>query len=117
MLHLEDRLGSVKSGKDADLVLWTDNPLSIYAKPEKTIIDGTIYFDLETKEQKEKELHEEKNRLIQTLLAEKGKGVPTERPVMRQRQEHIHCDHIMEYDGVSVENLDVFLRILNASGK
>lgn len=117
MLHLEDRLGSVKSGKDADLVLWTDNPLSIYAKPEKTIIDGTIYFDLDTKEQKEKELHEEKNRLIQTLLAEKGKGVPTERPVMRQRQEHIHCDHIMEYDGVSVENLDVFLRILNASGK
>lgn len=117
MLKLDDRLGSVKSGKDADLVLWTDNPLSIYAKPEKTIIDGTIYFDLDTKEQKEKELREEKNRLIQTLLAEKGKGVPTERPVMRQRQEHIHCDHIMEYDGVSVENLDLFLRILNASGK
>lgn len=117
MLKLDDRLGSVKSGKDADLVLWTDNPLSIYAKPEKTIIDGTIYFDLDTKEQAEKELRDEKNRLIQILLAEKGKGAPTERPVMRQRQEHIHCDHIMEYDGVSVENLDLFLRILNASGK
>ncbi len=117
MLHLEDRLGSIKTGKDADLVLWTDNPLSIYAKPEKTIIDGAIYFDLATKDQKEQEISNEKNRLIQVLLAEKGKGAPTERPVIRQRQEHIHCDHIMEYDGVSVENLDLFLRILNASGK
>ncbi|WP_367915156.1 amidohydrolase family protein [Leadbetterella sp. DM7] len=117
MLHLDSRLGSIKTGKDADLVLWTDNPLSIYAKPEKTIIDGAVYFDLDTKDQKDKELRDEKNRLIQILLAEKGKGAPTERPVMRQRQEHIHCDDIMEYDGVSVENLDLFLRILNASGK
>ena len=30
MLHLDDRLGYIKKGKDADLVLWTDNPLSIY---------------------------------------------------------------------------------------
>jgi imidazolonepropionase-like amidohydrolase len=117
MLKLDGRLGSVKAGKDADLVLWTDNPLSIYAKPEKTIIDGTIYFDLDTKDQKEKELNDEKNRLIQILLAEKGKGTPTERPVMRARMEHIHCDHIMEYDGVSVENLDTFLRIINNRGK
>ena len=29
-----------KSGKDADLVLWSDNPLSIYAKAEKTLVDG-----------------------------------------------------------------------------
>lgn len=117
MLHLDDRLGSIKAGKDADLVLWTDNPLSIYAKPEKTIIDGTIYFDLDTKEQSEKAVADEKNRLVQVLLAEKAKGTPTERPVMRQRPQHIHCDHILEYDGISVENLDTFLRILNNTGK
>ena len=34
LLHLDDRVGSVKEGKDADLVLWSDNPLSIYAKAE-----------------------------------------------------------------------------------
>jgi imidazolonepropionase-like amidohydrolase len=46
-LHLDGRMGSIKVGKDADLVLWTDHPLSIYAKPEKTIIEGAVYFDVE----------------------------------------------------------------------
>ncbi len=32
MLHIDNKTGSIKVGKDADLVLWTDNPLSIYAK-------------------------------------------------------------------------------------
>ena len=32
-------------GKDADLVLWSDDPLSIYAKANKTIVDGIVYFD------------------------------------------------------------------------
>ena len=45
-LHVDDKVGSIKAGKDADLVLWSDNPLSIYAKPEKTIVDGIVYFDL-----------------------------------------------------------------------
>lgn len=45
MLHVNDKTGSIKIGKDADLVLWSDNPLSIYAKAEKTIVDGIVYFD------------------------------------------------------------------------
>ncbi|RYF92095.1 MAG: amidohydrolase, partial [Chitinophagaceae bacterium] len=45
MLHIDDKVGSIKTGKDADLVLWSDNPLSIYAKAEKTIVDGAVYFD------------------------------------------------------------------------
>jgi len=35
MLHVDGKVGSIKVGKDADLVLWSDNPLSIYAKAEK----------------------------------------------------------------------------------
>ncbi|MGJ8664517.1 MAG: amidohydrolase family protein, partial [Marinicella sp.] len=45
LLHLDDRMGSIKAGKDADLVLWSDNPLSIYAKAEKTMVDGVVYYD------------------------------------------------------------------------
>ncbi len=44
-LHVQDKVGSIKVGKDADLVLWSADPLSIYAKAEKTIVDGIIYFD------------------------------------------------------------------------
>ncbi len=44
LLHIDDRVGSIKVGKDADVVLWSDNPLSIYAKAEKTIIEGKVYL-------------------------------------------------------------------------
>ena len=45
MLHVDNRVGSIKVGKDADLVLWSDHPLSIYAQALKTIVDGVVYFD------------------------------------------------------------------------
>ena len=32
LLHIDDKMGSIKIGKDADIVLWTDNPLSIMLK-------------------------------------------------------------------------------------
>ena len=118
MLTLDNRLGSVKVGKDADLVLWTDNPLSIYAKPEKTIIDGAVYFDLDTKDALEEELSKERNRLIQKAVVAKSSGAPTQRPPMMRGMigEDVHCDTIMEY-GISIEELDSFLQNLNNSEK
>ena len=44
-LGIEDRVGSIEVGKDGDLALFTAHPLSIYAIPQKTIIDGRVYFD------------------------------------------------------------------------
>ena len=75
-LHVSDRTGSIKVGKDADLVLWSDNPLSIYAKPLTDIIDGTIYYDIERDMMLRKHIREERNRLIQKMLAEKKSGAP-----------------------------------------
>jgi adenine deaminase len=70
ILHLGDRTGSIKAGKDADLVLWTDHPLSIYARASKTMVDGTIYFD-EEKDAKMKEMiDKERNRIIAGILKE-----------------------------------------------
>ena len=40
-----DQTGSLKVGKNADVVLWSKNPLSIYALAEKVYIDGAIAFD------------------------------------------------------------------------
>jgi urease alpha subunit len=69
-----DRVGSIREGKDADLVLWSDNPLSVYAKPEKTIVDGIIYYDLDRDLQLRKYIAAERNRLIQKMIAEKRSG-------------------------------------------
>ncbi len=81
ILHLDHRMGSIKNGKDADLVLWSDNPLSIYAKAEKTMVDGVFYFDLERDAGLQQYIQQERNRIIRKMTAE-GKDSP---PVNRTR--------------------------------
>jgi hypothetical protein len=100
MLHLDNQMGSVKVGKSADIVLWTDHPLSVYAKAEKTIIDGKVYFDIEKDEQNNKEQQAERARLIQKLKNAKKSGVPTQRPEGRMHAE-FHCEDVlgMESEG------------------
>ncbi|MDO4589532.1 MAG: amidohydrolase [Fusobacterium sp.] len=44
ILGLEDRIGSIKAGKDADIVIWSNDPLQLDAKVEYTIIDGKVVF-------------------------------------------------------------------------
>ena len=44
-LGIDNRVGSIETGKDADLVVYDKYPLSDYAKVQKVLIDGTIYFD------------------------------------------------------------------------
>ncbi|HEY0784227.1 MAG TPA: amidohydrolase family protein [Acidobacteriaceae bacterium] len=45
IIGVDDRVGSIDIGKDADLVLWNVDPLSIYARAEKVYIDGDLFFD------------------------------------------------------------------------
>jgi imidazolonepropionase-like amidohydrolase len=70
MLHLGDRTGSIKVGKDADLVLWTDYPLSVYARASKTMVDGTIYFDEDQDAKLKEQIDSERNRIIANILKE-----------------------------------------------
>jgi len=77
MLHVDDKTGSIKVGKDADLVLWSDHPLSIYAKAMKTMVDGIIYYDRERDEQLRKDIAKERTRLISRMTGEKNAGAPT----------------------------------------
>ncbi len=44
-LAIENRVGSIEVGKDADLAIFDKHPLSNYAKVEKVYIDGQLYFD------------------------------------------------------------------------
>jgi len=91
LLHIDNRVGSIKVGKDADVVLWSDHPLSIYAKAEKTIIEGKIYFDIKDDERKRAAIKLEKAKLINLMLKEKMGGGKTQLPKKR-RDRNFHCD-------------------------
>ncbi len=93
LLHLDHRMGSIKVGKDADLVLWSDNPLSIYAKPEMTLVDGIKYFDREKDQKMRKDIQKERARLIQKMLQHKKKGGKT-KPPSKKHHHLYHCDDL-----------------------
>jgi imidazolonepropionase-like amidohydrolase len=91
LLRIDQRTGSLASGKDADVVIWTDHPLSIYAKAEKTFVDGICYFDAERDVQLRKDMTTERARLIQKMLNAKGAGEPVRTPGFKDKK-HFHCD-------------------------
>lgn len=91
LLHLNDRSGSIKVGKDGDVVVWSDHPLSIKAKAEQTIIEGTIYFDINRDLQLREAVKAEKSKLIGMMLAEKKKGLTTQ-PAKKKEKQRLHCD-------------------------
>ena len=96
LLHIDHRVGSIKSGKDADIVVWSDNPLSIYAQAERTYVDGICYFDLETDKKNRASLQAERSRLIQKMIDAKNGGAKTKKPV--KKEQHLyHCDDLHDY--------------------
>ncbi len=76
ILHLDNRMGSIKAGKDADLVLWTGNPLSVYSHASKTMVDGIFYFDEDVDNKMKTEMDSERNRIIANILKETQSSTP-----------------------------------------
>lgn len=95
LLHIDNKVGSIKVGKDADVVLWSDNPLSVYAKVEKTIIDGQIYYDNEEDARLRDEIQKERSRIIQKMINEKKGGSATQKPILK-KQQLFECDSMEE---------------------
>jgi len=93
LLRIDDKVGSIKIGKDADVVLWNQNPLSVYAVAEKTIIDGAIYFDKERDKMLRKEIKQERALLINMMMEEKNKGGKTQ-AVKRKVKTLLTCESI-----------------------
>jgi hypothetical protein len=117
MLHVDNKVGSIKVGKDADLVIWSDNPLSIYARAEKTIVDGTVYFDREKDAAMRIQNKNEKARLIQKLTIAKrtstpgaagfggGRGARPRFELINSCEDHEHHNHgLLGVDADEMEN-------------
>jgi imidazolonepropionase-like amidohydrolase len=78
MLGIDDRVGSIEVGKDADLAIFTNHPLSVYSVVEKTLIDGLVYFDREVDHERREALEQEKQALLEK---ERGQQSESSRPI------------------------------------
>lgn len=81
-LRIDDRVGSIKPGKDADVVVWSTSPLSTATRAEQTWIDGRCYFSVEQDAQSRKENLTRHAALVQKVLAsgEEAAGPNDPRP-------------------------------------
>ena len=90
LLHLDQRMGSLKVGKDADVVLWSDKPLSVNARVLQTYVDGRCYFDAERDLKLREELRQERSRLIQKMA---DAGQTSEKQKFKNKvKKQYHCD-------------------------
>lgn len=95
LLHLDDQMGSLKVGKDADIVVWSANPLSIQARAEQTIIDGDILYDIERDIELRKANQAEKARIISKMLDDNHAG-GKKRTFFKRKKGHYHCNTLGE---------------------
>ncbi|RCS41497.1 hypothetical protein DTL42_23385 [Bremerella cremea] len=105
-LRIEDRVGSLEPGKDADLAIWNASPLSNFAVCQQTWIDGRKYFDRKEAESDKAKFAQMKNTLIQKVLDSRApmlkEGEHTEDPsdLWPRCDEfcHAHGDHGHEHE-------------------
>lgn len=64
-LAIDNRVGSIEVGKDADLTIFDKHPLSNYAKVQKVLIDGTLYFDRDREQSEQAKRDARKKALIE----------------------------------------------------
>ena len=66
-LGVEDRVGSIERGKDADLVVWENHPLSTFSRPLYTLVDGNVVFSVEQDRERQQRIAAEKIELKRAL--------------------------------------------------
>jgi imidazolonepropionase-like amidohydrolase len=91
MLRLNDRIGSIAPGKDADLVLWSHEPLSMQARALFTWVDGKLRFSRDRDENLTRIADSTQNQLIRKMLDLNERGVKTQ-PITIKKNSHYHCE-------------------------
>ena len=97
LLHIDHKTGSLKVGKEADVVVWSDHPLSIEAKAEKTYVEGVLRFDLERDQALREAMRKERARLTARMNgAQGGEGKGGKKRPTEQVESHYHCDTLTD---------------------
>ncbi len=68
LIGIDEWVGSLEPGKDADFVIWSGHPLSTFSHAEQTWVDGRRYFDRDEDRVLRRQVEEERARLIQAAL-------------------------------------------------
>ncbi len=125
-LRIDDRVGSLEPGKDADFVIWSASPLSTYARAEQTWIDGRRYFSLDDDAALRTAANVEREALVQKALAERmralatgggapaggrggagaGAAAPTEPPSVLRALEALEEKHTREFQAIYHDGAD-----------
>lgn len=86
-LAIDDRVGSIEPGKDADVVIWSGDPLSTMIRCERVFIDGREYFSLEQDMAHRQRIATERERLIQKLMREQARLPEQERDAEEEAED------------------------------
>ncbi|MFN7960572.1 MAG: amidohydrolase family protein [Thermoanaerobaculia bacterium] len=94
-LRIDDRVGSLKVGKDADFVIWNGSPMSIYSRAEETWVDGARAFSREEDERMRREQAAEKSALVAKALAAGGDSHHGGGDYRHKKGEQVwHCEDV-----------------------
>lgn len=98
-LHLDHRMGVVKAGYDADLVLWSAPPLSVYARCEKTFVDGMLLYDIHQQTALVEQQRKEKLRIVARMMGDPDARKDGAPPVMDGGEIKYDCETVQSEYG------------------
>ncbi|MBS4028731.1 MAG: amidohydrolase family protein [Ignavibacteriales bacterium] len=100
-MRIDNRVGSLEVGKDADFVVWNESPLSTIAMCEQTWIDGKKFFDRNEDRAMNDTITEMRATLVQKILKEKKGDGGGDGPKKKWRGEY---DDIYDHPSKGMDN-------------